>query len=103
MYHARGMDDLQRFADLMRIVDGVRFAHRVSQTLAQAAAGKILQSEIEIVIGRAEVEYVRYRAVIQLGQDFAFLGEALAISLRYDVPSFNCLDFQGDRLREFVV
>jgi len=41
MYHARCVDNLQRFADLMRIVDGVRFAHRMfSGARANCRRGK---------------------------------------------------------------
>ncbi len=74
MHDARGMHDLQRLADLMRVVDGIGLADRMLQALAQAAAGKIFQRQIQIVIGDAEIQHVGDGAVIQLGQNFAFLG-----------------------------
>ena len=59
MHDPRGVHDLQRFADLMRVVHGIRFADRMLQALAQAAAGKVLQRQIQIVIRGAEIEHIR--------------------------------------------
>ena len=47
MHHMRGVQDLQRLADLPRVVDGIGLAHRILQPVAQAAAGKIFQREIQ--------------------------------------------------------
>src|SRR5271169_3749603 len=43
VYDAGGMNDLQRLADLMRIIDGIGFADRVFQPLTQATAGEVFQ------------------------------------------------------------
>ncbi len=103
MHDARGVNDLQRFADLVRVVDGVRLANGMFQPLPQAAAGKILEGQIQIVIGSAKIEHVRDGTMIQLGQNCAFLGEALPVSLGNHMLPGNRLDLKGDRLREFIV
>ena len=103
VHDACGVNDLQSLADLVRIVDGIGFAHRMFQALAQTAAGEVFQRQIQIVVGRAEIEHIGDRAMVQLGENFAFLGEALAVRCGDDVLPLDRFDLQGNRLRKLIV
>ena len=100
MHDMCGMQNLQRLADLARVIDRIGFADRILQPIAQAAAGKIFQRQIQIVIGDAVVQHIGDRAMVQRRENFAFADEALPIGLGHLVPSFESLYFERDGLRQ---
>ena len=103
VHHVGGVQNLQRLADLARIVQRIGLADGILQSVAQAAAGKIFQGQIQVVVRNHVVQHIGDRAVIQLGQNFAFAHEALTIVLGNHEFPLDRLHLERHRLCQFIV